>query len=48
MNKSLIQQLIAANRLEEAIKNLLEISKNTHWHDAVILQSTRYQEYRRQ
>jgi Effector-associated domain 11 len=46
MNKAKIQQLISQNRLDEAIKELLVITKNTHLYNDVLLNSTRFQQYR--
>ncbi len=46
MNKAKIQQFISQNRLDEAIKELLVITKNTHLYNDVLLNSTRFQQYR--
>lgn len=46
MNKQQVKQLIAKNRLEEAIFSLLSISKDTHLHNDVIIQSRRLSEYK--
>lgn len=46
MDKTIIKNLIAKNQLEEAIKNLLEYTQNTQWHNDVLLQSARLNEYK--
>lgn len=48
MNKSKIRHLISTNRLDEAIKELLTATEKTHWHNAVLLQSTRLSAYKSQ
>ena len=48
MDKRKIRQLIGENRLDEAIKELLKLTENTHHHHDVILQSTRLNEYKNQ
>lgn len=46
MDKTSIKNLIAKNQLEEAIKRLLEDTQNTQWHNDVLLQSARLNEYK--
>jgi Effector-associated domain 11 len=42
-----IKQLIAQNRLNEAIETLLIATENTHWHNQMVLVSTRFNEYQK-
>jgi Effector-associated domain 11 len=48
MDKPKIRQLIGANRLDEAIKELLKATEHTHHHNDVLLLSTRLNEYKSQ
>ena len=48
MDKRKIRQLIGENRLNEAIKELLKLTENTHHHHDVVLKSTRLNEYKSQ
>jgi hypothetical protein len=48
MNKAQLRQLIADNRLEEAIRELLTLTQGTHLYQPVVLLSGRFQEYKSQ
>jgi len=46
MNKAQLHQLIAENRLEEAIRELLTLTRDTRFHQDVVLLSSRFSEYK--
>ncbi len=47
MEKANIRNLIAKNQLEEATETLLKVTQNKQWHNEVVLQSTRLNEYKK-
>jgi len=48
MNKAQLRQLIAENRLDEAIRELLALTRNTRFEQDVVLLSSRFSEYKSQ